>query len=97
GTDNCVSYHPVQLKSGLFASIITFSESLDMLPTVQRYALANTAQSAINALQFTDTVQPGEQYIDIRSNFSADIATRPLHASLSFQLDLAPTSSATCV
>jgi hypothetical protein len=97
GTDACLSHDVVQLKSDLFASIITFSESLDSLPDNQREALTRATQVAVNTLPSTEMVQPGEQYIDVRSNLGVATARQPMRATLNFQLDVAPTSTASCV
>src|SRR5258706_6741967 len=97
GTDACLSHDVVQLKSDLFASIITFTESLDSLPDNQREALTRATQVTVNTLPSTEMVQPGEQYIDVRSNLGVATARQPMHATLNFQLDVAPTSNASCV
>ena len=97
GTDTCVSHQVAQLKPNVFASIITFSESLDSLSQNQFEALTKVIQAAVETLQSTDAVQPGEQYIDIQSNSGTATASQPMRATLNFQLDIALASNATCV
>ncbi|HZU71025.1 MAG TPA: hypothetical protein VFA09_27355 [Ktedonobacteraceae bacterium] len=97
GSNNCEQDEAVQLKSGFFAAIIRFSETLDSLPPDQFVALANAAQSAVNGLQSTTMVEPGEQYIDTLSDSDMATASEPMHATLNFQLDIASASNAPCV
>ena len=97
GSDSCVSHQVAQLKPNLFASIITFSESMDSLPQNQFQALTKAIQAAVETLQSTDIMQPGERYIDIQSNSGTATASQPMRATLNFQLDIALTSNATCV
>src|SRR5258706_6530536 len=54
GSNSCVSHQVAQLKPNLFASIITFSESLDSLPENQFQALTRATQMAVNTLQSTE-------------------------------------------
>jgi hypothetical protein len=97
GSNSCVSHQVAQLKPNLFASIITFSESLDSLPENQFQALTRATQMAVNTLQSTEMVLPGEQYIDIQSNSGTATASEQMRATLNFQLDIALASTATCV
>ncbi|HJT56506.1 MAG TPA: hypothetical protein VJ761_08425 [Ktedonobacteraceae bacterium] len=96
-SNNCVEADAIQLKSGLFASVIMFSESLDSLDANQREALTKTAQLAVNGLKSIETVRPGEQYIDRRPELLSATASQQMHATLNFQLDTAAASNATCV
>jgi hypothetical protein len=52
---------------------------------------------AVNTLQSTEMVLPGEQYIDIQSNSGTVTASEQMRATLNFQLDIALASTATCV
>lgn len=107
GTDTCEDNQSVQTKPGVFASIIRFSESLDMLPGEQRTALVKAAQDALDAQQSTDTVQPGELYAlsprDAACKPTAiepscyAVARQSLAATLRFQLDTNAASPETCL
>jgi hypothetical protein len=96
-TDTCLYNSPVQVNSNLIARVIRFSPSLNLLSAIQRTALTQSAQAALNMLQSTEMVQPGEQYVDMSASNSINTAVRPLLATLSFQLDADPTSQASCV
>ncbi len=77
---------------------IVFTPTLADLPDVQQTALKQTIQNALNRLQSTDTVQPGEQYVYAPSSGAAmlKIATQPLNATLSLHLDANPASQNSC-
>lgn len=110
GTDSCAENQTVQLQPGVFASIVRFSESLDMLPADQRAALVKAAQEALDAYQSTDTVRSGELYAlslhaasckpaaptAMQPSCSAE-ARQPLAATLRFQLDTNAASPETCL
>jgi hypothetical protein len=96
-TDTCLYNSPVQVNSNLIARVIRFSLSLNLLPDIQRAALTQAAQAALDTLQSTEIVQPGEQYVDMPASNSIDTAVRPLRATFRFQLDTNPTSQASCV
>jgi hypothetical protein len=75
------------------------------LPTAQQTAVKQTVQDALNTLQATDTVQPGELYVSptgqtlVVSPFGktlAQTATQPLHATLNLHLDTNPASQNAC-
>ena len=104
-TDTCAYHEVTQLKSGLIAWIITFSVSLDTLPDNQRTALVDTAQAALDAQQFSETVRPGELYADSSqypckmlgsTQLCFDTAKQALKATLHFQLDTNPASNVQC-
>ena len=61
--DTCFLDEIAQVNSALSAWIITFSVSLAALPNEQRTSLIQTAQTALDAQQLTDTVRPGELYV----------------------------------
>lgn len=83
--------------SGLQATIISFAATFSSLPAAQRTTLFNATQAALNALQSTDTVQPGEQYVDLSALHFIATATQPLKATLRFQLDTNPNTNASCI
>ncbi|GAC1383504.1 MAG: hypothetical protein NVS4B7_10310 [Ktedonobacteraceae bacterium] len=81
---------------------ILFYNSLSTLPTVQRAALIQATQSALDVHQSTETVYPGEQYL-IGGGHTIATAKQALHALLHFQLDtpaeahfLCATDASTC-
>src|SRR6266571_2563341 len=53
----CTVNRTVQMRSGIFAFIVTFSESLDTLPDIQRNALVEAARQALDTQQSTDDVR----------------------------------------
>lgn len=78
--------------------LITFSATLADLPNAQQTALKQAIQAALDRLQSTDTVQPGEQYLYAPSSGTASVktATQPLQATLRFQLDANLASQNSC-
>lgn len=68
------------------AQEVTFYDTLNMLPDAQQTALIQAAQGALDAVQSTTTVQPGEHFIHITGSHTTDVATQPLHATLHFDL-----------
>ena len=111
GVGGCRFDPPIEVGNGLFASIIKFSESLNMLPTTQRALLIHTVQAELGTMQYSEMVQPGEPYA--LSSEIADaghnpcrltsqvvlcyaIAAQPLKARLSFQLDMDTSPNAPC-
>ncbi len=79
--------------------LIAFNASLADLPDAQQAALKQAIQAALNTLQSTDTVQPGEQYVYASSSGGTTVktATQPLQATLQFHLDANPSSQISCV
>ena len=87
---------PVGPNKGLSAFVITFTASFANLPTAEQQSLTQAAQIALNALQSSDTVQPGELYADEHPPQFVATATSPLHATLHFQLDTNSNSPGQC-
>ncbi|HVB23503.1 MAG TPA: hypothetical protein VNG51_16315 [Ktedonobacteraceae bacterium] len=73
------------------AQEVTFYDTLNMLSGTQQAALIQAAQTALDAVQSTTTVQPGEQFVHFVGNQTTDIATQPLHATLHFSLSVGNT------
>ena len=78
--------------------LITFNASLADLPGAQQTAMKQAIQGALNTLQSTASVQPGEHYLYAPPNSSATgkVATQPLNATLSLHLDANPASQKAC-
>ncbi len=78
--------------------LVTFAPSLTNLPNNQRTALLQQAQAALDILQSSDIVQPGEEYATSPSNgvISVKTAASSLHATLNIQLDTNSTSGRVC-
>jgi len=70
---------------------IMFRVSLTQLPPEQQATLRTAVQSALNALQSTATIYPGETYADGTTR-----ATEPLQAMLRFTLDSGNLTGAQC-
>lgn len=83
--------------SGLQATVISFTASASMLSQAQLTSLEQATQATLNSLQSTDTVQPGEQYVDLSAPHMLATASQPLKATLHFQLDTNPNTTAPCV
>jgi len=111
GVDSCRYDPPIEVGNGSFASIITFSESLNMLPTTQRALLIQVVQAELGT-HYSEMVQPGEPYaLSSEIAYAAHnpcrltsqvvlcyaIATQPLKATLSFQLDMDTSPDAPCI
>jgi len=98
--NNCYYGNQMHLiHSRFYARVILLFESLAMLPDDQHTALIHEIQANLNALQSTDTVRAGEQYLAISSDAPIHTAIQPLHATLSFQLvaDTTSNSSYECI
>jgi hypothetical protein len=104
-TDTCQYNETVEFGSQ-FAGVILFTETLATLPITQRNALLQATQSALDALQSTDTVQRGEHYTlasndprckNTPQNQCSATATQPLQATLSFRLDTNENSNELCI
>jgi len=106
-SDTCVDNNTIQLSGGAFAPLISFEVSLDNLPAQQRIALVTAAQTALNEVQSSTIVRPGERYA-LPASCSASqpkpeqlsgcfgVAHQPLRATLHFQLDTDAVKDASC-
>lgn len=81
----------------LQASVISFAASPAILSATQRASLGLAAQRLMSTLQTTETVQPGEQFVNVHVPHFIDTAAQPLKATLSFHLDTNPASSRPCI
>lgn len=77
------------------AQEVIFYDTLNMLSTSQQAALILAAQAGLDAGQSTTTVQPGEQFVHFLGNRgrakavpTTEVATRPLHATLHYDLSV---------
>ena len=84
--------------TGQNVRLVSFTATFSDLPTAQQTALKQHIQGVLDALQSTDTVQPGEQYLftSPAGLTSPVVATQPLQATLSYHLDTS-TSNRGCV
>lgn len=96
--EQCNYESAIQLNNGTNARLISFVGSLSYLPSNQRTSLTRSIQSALNTLQSTTIVQPGEPYYNVQSTQpnSLETATQPLKATLSFHLDTNINSPESC-
>jgi len=83
--------------TGLQATVVSFTANSSMLPAAQYTALVNATQAFLNSLQATDTVQPGEQFVDLNAPRSIATASQPLRATLHFRLDTNPNTNTPCI
>ena len=97
----CLANDPVPVtkgpNKGLSAYLITFTASFGDLTAAQQQPLFQAAQKALDALQSSNTVQPGEQYVDLNAPQFTSTATTTLRATLSYQLDNGTGSPAPCI
>ncbi len=103
GVNSCLA-QAVPINAKVSAWLITFAISLTNLATGQRAALTHAAQTALNAMQSTDTVLPGELYAvslsqackpSLRVTYCISTAREPLRATLRFTLDTQVSGGAT--
>jgi hypothetical protein len=96
--DQCNYESNFPLSSGTNIRLISFFATLSSLSDNQQTALKQAIQTALDRLQSTDTVQPGEQYVYAPSSGPTIVktATQPLQATLRFQLDTNPASKNSC-
>jgi hypothetical protein len=87
----CLANDPVPIQKGpnkgLNAYLITFAVSFNDLTPAQQQPLFQATQKALDALQSSDTVQPGEKYVDMNAPGFISTATTTLRATLRYQLD----------
>lgn len=106
--DTCSDHEATPAGSGLYAWVITFTESLATLAATPRAALLQAAQAALDARQSTDIVQPGEHYVLAADNPTCSrndaqgyqcyaTASQALKATLSFRLDTNEASNQICI
>lgn len=76
---------------------LLFYEPVSALPVVQRIALIQSMQTALDALRSTETVYPGERYLYTKANHALKgSTTRPLLATYYFQFDTGRRSGFSC-
>lgn len=96
----CLANEPVQVmkgpNKGLSAYLIAFTASFNDLTPAQQQPLFQAAQKALDMLQSSGTVQPGEQYADLNAPQFTATATTTLRATLRYQLDTNAGSSSPC-
>ena len=96
----CLANDPVTVpkgpNKGLFAYLISFTDSFGGLTAAQRQPLYQAAQKAIDGLQSSDIVQPGEQYADLNAPQFIATATSTLRGTLRYQLDTSTSSQGPC-
>ncbi len=110
-TDTCRLKDSIQVQSAIYASIVTFNESLNMLSDAQRASLIQATQAALDTRQYSETVQPGELFayspevsglennpcrITSQSILCYAAAKQPLRATLRFQLDVNSSQNSSC-
>jgi hypothetical protein len=97
----CLANDPITVNvgpnKGLPAYVITFTASLDGMSAGNRASLIQAAQSALDHMQASDTVQPGEHYADLSAPQFIATTSSQLRATLHFQLDTEANSSAACI
>jgi len=96
GACSAYSAQPVRRgkDAGLQATVVSFTADSSMLPAAQYTALVNATQAFLNSLQATDTVQPGEQFVDLNAPRSIATASQPLRSTLPQHIVF--TASASC-
>ena len=96
----CLANDPVTVpkgqNKGLFAYLISFTASYSSLTPAQQQSLIAATRKALDALQSTEIVQPGEHYADLSAPSATATATSTLRATLRFQLITDINSPAQC-
>jgi hypothetical protein len=97
---NCSTTDQAQVKSGkdsgLQATVIEFTLDTSMLSSAQFTSLSNAIQTYFNTFQATDTVQPGEQYVEANAPNNVATATQALKATFKLHLDTNSNSNLPC-
>ncbi len=106
GLNTCLA-RAVPVNAKVFAWLITFTVSLANLPDNQRASLMHSVQAALDTVQSTDRVRPGELYAVASSQtckpsgritYCFATAHEPLTATLRFALDTrVSTGATTCI
>ncbi|HLX56697.1 MAG TPA: hypothetical protein VKR83_06710 [Ktedonobacteraceae bacterium] len=104
--DTCSDKSAVDVGPDISAYIVSFSESLTLLPLNQRSALIKAVQAELDMRQSTEIVQTGELYALPASDSACKpapgephcyaVAGQPLQATLRFKLVTNLASNATC-
>jgi hypothetical protein len=109
--DSCHHQSSMQVGNGLIVSIITFSESLKMLPVTQRAMLIQAVLAELGAARYSEVVKTGEPYALASAIAGSEhnpcrltsqlvlcyaIAAQPLKATLSFQLNTGTSQNEPC-
>ena len=99
GSCSAFDSQPVQSgkDAGLQATVVSFTADPSLLPAAQYTALVTATQAYLQSLQATDTVQPGEQFVDLNASRSIATASQPLRATLHFRLDTNPNTNTPCI
>ncbi len=95
-SDTCL-VHPEEafdIALQVRVNLLVLHESLNSLPADQSTALTNAAQSALDGLRASATVQPGEQFLTTGGVIIT--AGRPLRATLGFRLQTGATTNTMC-
>ena len=74
--------------SSVFVRIVDLGATPDQLPSNSFHQLVNAADSALSAMSSSTLVLPGSSYLDARGK--AQVATRPLLATLRFHINTDP-------
>jgi hypothetical protein len=74
--------------SSAFVRIVNLGATPDQLPPNSFHELVNAADGALHAMSSSTLVLPGSSYLDARGN--AQVATRPLLATLRFRINTDP-------
>lgn len=75
--DTCTEAESVHMPDGQAAWIIDFTDSMFTLSANQQIALSTEIQQALNTLQASDLVQPGEQFLDMSNGTGASSPPSP--------------------
>lgn len=93
-TDTCAARETSSAPHQELAWTISFWDSLATLSKEQQHMLTTQIQQALDRLQASDIVRPGEQFVDVTSSGDGStpsspigIARQPLRATLNLTLD----------
>jgi len=104
--DTCADRSTMEVGPDIFATIVSFTNSLTTLPVNQRAALISAVQAVLSKRQSVTVVQTGELYALTPSYSSCKpapgeplcyaVAGQPLSATLRFELDTSGLPNETC-
>lgn len=101
GSSSCSANNLSTVQSGKDAgsqaTVVSFTATPTVLSSTRYASLIRAIRAFLHSLQSTDTVQPGEYYVDLNRPHSFTTANQQLKATLHFQLDANPNAIAPCV
>jgi hypothetical protein len=83
--------------AGLQANMLVFMASPTLLTAQQHDRLLQATQAYLDTFDTTETVQPGDPFVNLQAPNDMDTAKQPLQAAFTVQLDTQTRSDAPCI